>query len=67
MVLDDIATLFILHTCVVHKLQLSIISFQMLVNIMSVTNTAPGQKILEAPHNLIYLPVTVYVISTLSV
>ena len=28
---------------------------------------APGQKILEAPHNLIYLPVTVDVISTLSV
>ena len=30
-------------------------------------NTAPGEKILEAPHNLIYLPVTVDVISTLSV
>ena len=30
-------------------------------------NVAPGQKILEAPHNLIYLPVTVDVISTLSV
>ena len=30
-------------------------------------NTAPRQKILEAPHNLIYLPVTVDVISTLSV
>ena len=30
-------------------------------------NSAPGQKILEAPHNLIYLPVTVDVISTLSV
>ena len=30
-------------------------------------NAAPGQKILEASHNLIYLPVTVYVISTLSV
>ena len=30
-------------------------------------NAAPGQKNLEAPHNLIYLPVTVYVISTLSV
>ena len=30
-------------------------------------NTAPEQKILEAPHNLIYLPVTVDVISTLSV
>ena len=30
-------------------------------------NAAPGQKILEAPHNLIYLPVTVGVISTLSV
>ena len=30
-------------------------------------NTAPGQVILEAPHNLIYLPVTVEVISTLSV
>ena len=29
-------------------------------------NAAPGQKILEAPHNLIYLPVTVDVISTLS-
>ena len=28
---------------------------------------APGQKILEAPLNLIYLPVTVDVISTLSV
>ena len=28
---------------------------------------APGQKILEAPHNLIYFPVTVYFISTLSV
>ena len=28
-------------------------------------NAAPGQKILEAPHNLIYLPVTVDVISTL--
>ena len=32
-----------------------------------VPNAAPGQKILEAPHNLIYLPVTVDVISTLSV
>ena len=30
-------------------------------------NAAPGQKILEAPHNLIYLPVTVDIISTLSV
>ena len=30
-------------------------------------NTAPVQKILEAPHNLIYLTVTVDVISTLSV
>ena len=30
-------------------------------------NAAPGQKILEAPHNLIYLPVTVDVISTVSV
>ena len=30
-------------------------------------NAAPGQKMLEAPHNLIYLPVTVDVISTLSV
>ena len=29
-------------------------------------NAAPGQKILETPHNLIY-PVTVDVISTLSV
>ena len=26
------------------------------------SNAAPGQKILEAPHNLIYLPVTVDVI-----
>ena len=33
----------------------------------SFPNVAPGQKILEAPHNLIYLPVTVDVISTLSV
>ena len=30
-------------------------------------NAAPGQKTLEAPHNLIYLPVTVDVISNLSV
>ena len=30
-------------------------------------NAAPGQKILEVPHNLIYLTVTVDVISTLSV
>ena len=30
-------------------------------------NAAPGQITLEAPHNLIYLPVTVDVISTLSV
>ena len=30
-------------------------------------NAATGQKPLEAPHNLIYLPVTVDVISTLSV
>ena len=30
-------------------------------------NAALGQTILEAPHNLIYLPVTVDVISTLSV
>ena len=30
-------------------------------------NAAPGQKILEAPQNLIYLPVTVDGISTLSV
>ena len=30
-------------------------------------NSAPGQRTLEAPHNLIYLPVTVDVISTLSV
>ena len=30
-------------------------------------SAAPGQKILVAPHNLIYLPVTVDVISTLSV
>ena len=29
-------------------------------------NAAPGQRILEASHNLIYLPVTVDVISTLS-
>ena len=32
----------------------------------SFPNAAPGQKILEAPHNLIYLPTTVDVISTLS-
>ena len=31
-----------------------------------IPNSAPGKKILEAPHNLIYLPVTVDVISTLS-
>ena len=30
-------------------------------------NASPRQKTLEAPHNLIYLPVTVDVISTLSV
>ena len=30
-------------------------------------NAAPGKKILEAPHNLIHLPVTVDVVSTLSV
>ena len=30
-------------------------------------NAAPWQKILKAPHNLIYLPVTADVISTLSV
>ena len=30
-------------------------------------NADLGQKILEAPHNFIYLPVTVDVISTLSV
>ena len=30
-------------------------------------NSSPGQKILEAPHNLISLPVTVDVISTLPV
>ena len=30
-------------------------------------NASPRQKILEAPHNLIYHPVTVDVISTLSV
>ena len=30
-------------------------------------NAAPGQKILESSSNLIYLPVTVDVISTLSV
>ena len=30
-------------------------------------NAAPGQKILGAPHNLIYLPMTVDAISTLSV
>ena len=30
-------------------------------------NAAPGQKILEASSNLIYLPVTVDVISTVSV
>ena len=30
-------------------------------------NAVPGQKILEAPHHLIYLPVTVDIISTLSV
>ena len=30
-------------------------------------NAAPGQMIPEAPNNLIYLPVTVDVISTLSV
>ena len=29
-------------------------------------NAAPGQKVLGAPHNLIYLPVTVDVVSTLS-
>ena len=33
----------------------------------SFPNAAPGQKILEAPHNLIYVPVTVDVILTLSV
>ena len=30
-------------------------------------NAAPGKKILEASHNLIYLQVTIDVISTLSV
>ena len=50
--------ILILHTCVVSKLQLSIISSQMLLL---------DRKFLEAPHNLIYLRVTVDVISTLSV
>ena len=34
---------------------------------MEKIDAAPGQKILEATHNLIYLPVTVDAISTLSV
>ena len=31
------------------------------------SNAAAGENILEAPHNLAYLPVTVYFISALSV
>ena len=42
------------HTCVVYKPKIVYIFFQ---------NAAPGQKILESPSNLIYLLVTVNVIS----
>ena len=55
----------LVHCNIVHSLYMRGVQAPVVYNFFP--NAAPGQKILEAPNNLIYLPVTVYVISTLSV
>ena len=50
----------IIHSSYMHDLQAPVV-----YNFFP--NAAPGQKVLETPHNFIYLPVTVDVISTLPV
>ena len=59
------AIYILVHCNIIHSLYMRGTQAQVAYNFFP--NVAPGQKILEAPHNLIYLPVTVDVISTLSV
>ena len=55
----------LVHCNIIHSSYMRAVQAPVVYNFFQ--NVAPGQKILEAPHNLIYLPVTVDVISTLSV
>ena len=55
----------LVHCTIIHSSYMRGVQAPVVYNFFS--NAAPGQKILEAPSNLIYLPVTVDVISTLSV
>ena len=55
----------LVHCNIIHSLYMRGVQAPAVYNFFP--NAAPGQRILEAPSNLIYLPVTVDVISTLSV
>ena len=55
----------LVHCNIIHSSYMRIQQAPVVYNFFP--NAARGQKILEAPHNFIYLPVTVDVISTLSV
>ena len=55
----------LVHSNIIHSLYMRSQQAPVVYNFFP--NADPGQKSLEAPHNLIYLPVTVDVISTLSV
>ena len=58
-------TSILLHCNIIHSSYMRSTQAPVVCNFFP--NAAPGQKILETPHNLIYLPVTVDVISKLSV
>ena len=60
LILPNVNTLQCILTVVGEK-------YSMRVNILLICKLKPGQNILEAPHTIIYLPVTVDVISTVSV
>ena len=55
----------LVHCNIIHSSYMRVVQAPVVYNLFP--NAAPGQKILEAPNNLIYLPVTVDDISTLSV
>ena len=55
----------LVHCNIIHSSYMRGVQTPVVYNFFPIA--APGQKILEAPRNLIYLPVTVDVISTLSV
>ena len=62
---ENLVNSFLVHCNIIHSSYMRGTQAPVAYNFFP--NASPGQNILEAPHNLIYLPVTVDVISTLSV